>query len=1582
MAPGRKRGANKTKTTSELGLGDLVLAKVKGFPAWPAKFQSYFIVCFRLADLKIGTELLMPKSILCNFLELKKYLCLAQSSYLDWYQKDSWGRESSAKYDLRRRLFVRCMIMILIEFFTESSLKALFCVGRMEVPLHLQKHARTSFVVPHFGVGEYSEDKSGYDAIVRMVQCECQLSSYQNEVEFVLYAYISDIVNLGDENFSLDESSLLNLRTRAFVAPADVQAFTSESKSKLLARCKGKTVKYFAQAVKEICAAFEQHQQNGFGCGVGREVKGSHADVHKEYETVGLNWSDNKCDPTSSLGDCSGVGDMQRRKRDKQATIPEESSDPDCQVFKKSIKDGAHKESAASVHSPVPSLFKEEKNSTDNKMERVQSSRASSSSPYGCRADVGLEVSHCKADKKDSSSTLEASGHLKVPAAGDKKATNGQKSKDVTVGSKRKLDDGKSWHAADRVFGKVGANGKKLSPSANRSEANSSVKAMKKQMKGEKHLDIGKNSPKDAAAFSKDGGDGDHSKQKSGTIGQEQSHLAKKAKHIDMVNDTTKTSIIKNGKNELECGTGGDETVLPLAKRRLRGLEAMSDGSVLSEDKKVSVPSSYKNDVQKKRRAVRLCDDEDEEPKTPVHGRSLSASKVCPTVIPDSTKSTEESHDISNSHAEKNLKGSSRNVSGSKRDYPSSAGLASESSIAASLQAKVDGSMKAQASHSPRTVDLDNRLLKDAIGDLISPSKSPAVASVNKSLDQEKGSRPPIKASSTNTPSKAHNGSSKGPNPASGASNSSQSQVSGRKSKQSLSGERLKVTPKIGTRNEPAALDRQRDQYSMEGGRLEASGSQMDPKPGESSISMKHLIAVAQAKRREAQVQNVPHGNGNSASAPINVIRGRSPSPSADQVFLKLGVENVTQLDPLGVHSCGYPSPLGHIHHIVSQNQPDSEELEDKGVSSTHQPAGSTLSGGTEAAVARDAFEGMIETLSRTKDSIGRATRLAIDCAKYGIANEVVDLLIRKLENEPSFHRKVDLFFLVDSITQCSHSQKGIAGASYIPTVQAALPRLLGAAAPPGASARENRRQCLKVLRLWLERKIFPESVLRRYMDEIGGSNDDLGGGLSLRRPSRAERSVDDPIREMEGMLVDEYGSNATFNLPGFLQSRGFVDEEDEDDVPATTCKDSDASALELVNASTGPEVDKTPSDRPHHILEDVDGELEMEDVSGNLKDGALSPSCSPEKEKQETHLDTELEFPTNNVVEPPSPEGSPPLPLEPPPPLPPLPSSPPPPPPPSLSPSPPPPPPPPPSLSLTSHPPPPPSLTSQPPPPLPLASQPPPPPPLAVSQLVPPPLPPSGPPQHGNFQPLLPAQPSPQVLPQPPSVHPPIQAPLPPDYSIPTGSQPVQIAGNTSQQVPCFTPSGASVSRDPSGYSSRPLEYGQSDMYPGPQAVQPNKQFQHNQQFQPCQTAFGQRPFPPVPAPQPPANNFPYSKPTVQQHMPHSHPPHPPPPPPPPSHVYPSASQVQWRSGSAEFKVESQHNTWINGGRTPACPSTTFVGEAYFRLSERPPPSNMGYQISGPNPALAGPSTTGHGINQMLPSRPDMSALNSWRPV
>ncbi|RWV86533.1 hypothetical protein BHE74_00037742 [Ensete ventricosum] len=153
-----------------------------------------------------------------------------------------------------------------------------------------------------------------------------------------------------------------------------------------------------------------------------------------------------------------------------------------------------------------------------------------------------------------------------------------------------------------------------------------------------------------------------------------------------------------------------------------------------------------------------------------------------------------------------------------------------------------------------------------------------------------------------------------------------------------------------------------------------------------------------------------------------------------------------------------------HIN-VLSENRTDNklpvEQNYEKNVlgkkSPEYRPPGGSLSGGTEAAVARDALEGMIETLSRTKDSIGRATRLAIECAKYGIAGE-----------------KSKFFY--------------------------------------------------QVLKLWLERKIMPESLLHRFIDGIEVPNDDVCAGLFLRRPSRAERSVDDPIREMEGMHVDEYG--------------------------------------------------------------------------------------------------------------------------------------------------------------------------------------------------------------------------------------------------------------------------------------------------------------------------------------------------------------------------------------------------------------------------------------------------------------------------
>jgi len=438
-----------------------------------------------------------------------------------------------------------------------------------------------------------------------------------------------------------------------------------------------------------------------------------------------------------------------------------------------------------------------------------------------------------------------------------------------------------------------------------------------------------------------------------------------------------------------------------------------------------------------------------------------------------------------------------------------------------------------------------------------------------------------------------------------------------------------------------------------------------------SSTSMKHLIAAAQAKREQARSAAMPHPvslEETENSIPFisspSPIRGSS-SDHSSPIQLHFDGEAPEDTKNAIAHTESR-SPRVNVQQWGLSNTMDLESSEEGKISSEQKSVGGTLSGDTEAAIARDTFEGMLETLSRTKESIGRASRHAIDCAKYGIAGEVVEVIVRRLENEASFHRRIDLFFLVDSITQCSHTQKGIAGATYLPAVQGALPRLLGAAAPQGSIARENRRQCLKVLRLWLERRILPEPVLHRYMNEIGSSNDDRAGVISSRRPSRVQRAVDDPLREIEGML-DEYGSNTTFQLPGFVMPHIF--EDDEEPSGNDLKKDEDSSPVEVVKAQEEPtESSVDPMERHRHILEDVDGELEMEDVSPPPEYD--STSC------RDHYMPPMIAQDTAHCSLPPEQSSlcpPPPLPNDPPPSPPPLPPSPPPPPPSSPPPPPPP---------------------------------------------------------------------------------------------------------------------------------------------------------------------------------------------------------------------------------------------------------------------------------------------------------------------
>lgn len=111
---------------------------------------------------------------------------------------------------------------------------------------------------------------------------------------------------------------------------------------------------------------------------------------------------------------------------------------------------------------------------------------------------------------------------------------------------------------------------------------------------------------------------------------------------------------------------------------------------------------------------------------------------------------------------------------------------------------------------------------------------------------------------------------------------------------------------------------------------------------------MKDLIAAAQAKR----------------------LLSRCMSLSENHLDSKNLVES--PIDSRDGSSVGQPSPLNPV---------------------VRQTEGRAHSSGArshaEAHAARKAFEAFLCTLTRTKDSIGRATRLAMECAKYGNAGEV-----------------------------------------------------------------------------------------------------------------------------------------------------------------------------------------------------------------------------------------------------------------------------------------------------------------------------------------------------------------------------------------------------------------------------------------------------------------------------------------------------------------------------------------------------------------------------------------------------------------
>ncbi|KAG0546115.1 hypothetical protein BDA96_02G419900 [Sorghum bicolor] len=361
----------------------------------------------------------------------------------------------------------------------------------------------------------------------------------------------------------------------------------------------------------------------------------------------------------------------------------------------------------------------------------------------------------------------------------------------------------------------------------------------------------------------------------------------------------------------------------------------------------------------------------------------------------------------------------------------------------------------------------------------------------------------------------------------------------------------------------------------------------------------------------------------------------------------KFASEPLVNIPSLKEGSSSWCSPSNHsirsasdrIHTEQDSGEIPFDNLQQEGL----------LAGCNEAHSSRRAFEACVGTLTRTKESISRATRLALDCAKHGIAGEVMDIIIEHLEKESNLYKRVDLFFLVDSIIRYCRNQKGGPGSAYPSLIQAVLPRIIYASAPPGNSAWENRRQCLKVLRLWLERKTLSEYIIRHHIKELEALNDASFG--SSHRPSGTERALNDPLRDDEAFFVDEYGSNAGLDLQNLICTKLL---EDEDGRSSEERSFEGLTPEHEVTGANEQEACQLHVTKHQLLLEEVDGELEMEDVAPS-SGAEASTVCQEDLTNNDTsigtaqHLSSVPPLPDDKAPSPPPlPSSPPPLPRPP----------------------------------------------------------------------------------------------------------------------------------------------------------------------------------------------------------------------------------------------------------------------------------------------------------------------------------------------
>lgn len=589
---------------------------------------------------------------------------------------------------------------------------------------------------------------------------------------------------------------------RAFVAPADVQAFTHEVKNKLSSRNRGKT--HFAQAVNEICEEFDQLQgKNSLDprddCNdpeLGTSALSADALVDAAAKGNLADPIDNDAEDHSSQPRSSGLERCSLRE-----------GETPCQDVKPCTSGGVN----GGVSPTMPTKKGSKFSSNDAKKEKVAST-----------ISLCSQALHKESVNRSGSLKNNGSVHIRAPEVGcsplvssdrsecpdddiQKDLANGHRSR-LASGSKRRLDSSSEIH---RNF-----DAKDSSQSDFKSGlATNSGKRPKQLVKGKKNFEAGEK-PRIEAKESFEESKSEISSKKQAHGKQtlqtnEQSHPAKRSKHTNMADDPPKASLQTStkidpqshddkphfgGKAESHMNTkplssandstpiGGDEDILPPTKRHRRALEAMSGSSTLNSENRTGKSSvGQKNDVSR-RRAVRLCDDDDEEePKTPIHGGS--GKKALAPLHGQASARKADNDQLSK-------KDSVASDTSMKKVLPSG-----ERSIECcspfSQQAEEKQHLKAAIlpSFSPGKVDSEKVSSKDAKLVPLSPKRSPST--VSKSVaDNQKPNKHVSKVSGNNTMKKAVSGSKS----ASATSNnlSLDNQPTTDRSKLGFSGERNK----------------------------------------------------------------------------------------------------------------------------------------------------------------------------------------------------------------------------------------------------------------------------------------------------------------------------------------------------------------------------------------------------------------------------------------------------------------------------------------------------------------------------------------------------------------------------------------------------------------------------------------------------------------------------------------------------------------------------------------------------------------------------------------------------------------------